>query len=178
MSGARLLRDDYGGPLKIIPHRRFSLDTPLSPSEVEARLRDAVEAPAVRWTRSDRPFTGRVEGATFDIMRNVQGRNSFRPQVRGTIVAAGRGARVTGTMQIHLVVLVMMGFLLLTLGVAFITFMVGELRRGAFNPVFIAPIVIVATLPVAMVVTFAREARRAFNELGRIVQASQGEGPR
>jgi hypothetical protein len=161
--------------MKIVPYRRFSLDTPLAPSEVEARLRDAVEPPVFRWTKPERPFTGSVDGATFDIMRSVQGRNSFRPRVRGTIVAAGHGARVTGTMQIHALVLLVMGLVLSVLGTAFVSLMLTELRSGGFYPVFIAPLVVIAVLPVAMVVTFAREARRAFSELGRIVQASQGE---
>ncbi|HEX6047790.1 MAG TPA: hypothetical protein VFZ21_00925 [Gemmatimonadaceae bacterium] len=161
--------------MKIVPSRRFSLDTPLAPSEVVVRLRDAVEPPMFRWTKPERPFTGRVDGATFDIMRSVQGRNSFRPQVRGTIAASGRGARVTGTMQIHPLVLVIMGLVVPTLGVVFASVIVAELQRGSFNPVFLAPIAAIVALPVAMVVTFAREAQRAFGELGQIVQASQGE---
>jgi hypothetical protein len=112
--------------MKIIPHRRFTIDTRLTPLEVQARLRDAVEAPTFRLTKPERPFTGRVDGASFDVMRSIQGRNSFRPRVRGTIEAAGRGAPLIG-------------------------------------------------LPTAMVVTFIREARRAFDEIGRIVDASHGE---
>lgn len=161
--------------MKIVPHRRFTIDTRLTPLEVQARLRDAVEAPTFRLTKPERPFTGRVDGASFDVMRSIQGRNSFRPRVRGAIEAAGRGARLTGTMQVHVLVLAVMALVLSVLGSVFGSLILTDLRGGFLNPLLLAPMVPIVALPVAMVITFIREARRAFDEIGRIVDASHGE---
>ena len=161
--------------MKILPYRRFTIETPLSPSEVETRLRGAVVAPAIRFTRPERPFTGHVDGNTFDVARSVSGRNSFRPRVRGRVEAAGRGARLEGTMAIDTLVLVFMGALLPTLGIAFGSLALEELRRGQVDPAAFIAVGVVIVVAVAAPAVFIPEARRALDELVRIVDASRGE---
>jgi hypothetical protein len=161
--------------MKLLPHRQFIIETPLPPSEVEARLRDAVEPPAFRLRKPERPFTGHVHGRTFDVMRSVHGRNSARPRIRGTVEAAGRGTRLTGTMQTHAIVLLLLGVLVFTLGSAFMALAIGSLRSGTFELPVLIPLGLVVALPVGMIVAFLPEARRSLAELGRVVDASHGE---
>lgn len=161
--------------MKLLPYRRFIIETSLPPSEVEARLRDAVEPPAFRLGKPERPFTGHVHGRTFDVMRSVQGRNSARPRIRGTVEAAGHGTRLTGTMQTHELVLLVLGVLVFTLGSAFVSLAIGALRSGTLQlPVFI-PLALVVLLPVGIIGAFIPEARRSLAELGRVVDASHGD---
>jgi hypothetical protein len=161
--------------MKLLPHRQFIIETPLPPSEVEARLRDAVEPPAFRFGKPERPFTGHVHGHTFDVMRSVHGRNSARPRIRGTVEAAGHGTRLTGTMQTHTIVLLLLGVLVFTLGSAFVALAIGTLRSGTFELPVLIPLGLIVVLPVGMIVAFIPEARRSLAELGRVVDASLGE---
>ena len=161
--------------MKLLPYRRFIIETPLPPSEVEARLRDAVEPPAFRLGKPERPFTGHVHGRTFDVMRSVQGRNSARPRIRGTVEAAGRGTRLTGTMQTHELVLLVLGVLVFTLGSAFVSLAIGALRSGTLQLPMLIPLGLVVLLPVAIIGAFVPEARRSLAELGRVVDASRGD---
>ena len=89
---------------RLLPYRRFSIDTPLSPDEAIARLREVVEP--VKWLRSSRDhavFEGAVTNDTFVIERILKGRNSFRPVVSGRVESVpGNGARVTGHMRLAL----------------------------------------------------------------------------
>ena len=159
----------------LLPYRRFIIETPLPPLEVETRLRDAVEPPAFRLGRPERPFTGHVHGRTFDVMRSVQGRNSARPRIRGSVEAAGRGTRLTGTMQIHALVLLILGVVVFAVGSAFLSLAVGALRSGTLQLPLLIPLGLVVLLPVAMIGAFIPEARRSLTELGRVVDASHGE---
>ena len=161
--------------MKLLPYRRFIIETALPPSEVEARLRDAVEPPAFRLGKPERPFTGHVHGRTFDVMRSVRGRNSARPRIRGTVEAAGHGTRLTGTMQIHQLVLLVLGVLVFTLGSAFLSLAIGALRSGTLELPVLIPLGLVVLLPVAIIGAFTPEARRSLAELGRVVDASHGD---
>ena len=161
--------------MKLLPYRRFIIETQLPPSEVEARLRDAVEPPAFRLGKPERPFTGHVHGHTFDVMRSVQGRNSARPRIRGTVEAAGHGTRLTGTMQTHELVLLVLGILVFILGSAFVSLAIGALRSGTLELPVLIPLGLVVALPVGMFAAFIPEARRSLAELGRVVDASHGE---
>jgi len=61
--------------MKLLPYRRFAIDSPLTPDEVAARLRGAIEPPRmVAFSRPERPLVGRLDGTTFDVMRSVTGR--------------------------------------------------------------------------------------------------------
>ena len=161
--------------MKLLPYRRFIIETPLPSSEVEARLRDAVEPPAFRLGKPKRPFTGHVHGRTFDVMRSVQGRNSARPRIRGTVEATGRGTRLTGTMQTHELVLLILGVVVFTVGSAFVSLAIEALRSGTFQLPMLIPLGLVVVVPVAIIGAFIPEARRSLAELGRVVDASHGE---
>jgi hypothetical protein len=162
--------------MKLLPYRRFTIETRLAPPDVAARLRDAVEPPSLRLVRRpERPFTGRVDGTTFDVMRSVRGRNSFRPRIRGTVEATGRGARLTGTMRLHELVIVFIGGFVAIAGVAFLSMVVRNLVSGELQKETLIPLGILVVLGGMTIGGFIPEARRAFDELGRIVDASQGE---
>ena len=161
--------------MKLLPFRRFVIETPLPSPEVEARLRDAVEPPAFRLRKPERPFTGHVHGRTFDVMRSVHGRNSARPRIRGTVEPAGRGTRLTGTMQTHGIVLLLLGVVVFTVGSAFVSLAIEALRSGTFLFPVLIPLGLVVALPIGMIAAFMPEARRSLAELGRVVDASHGE---
>jgi hypothetical protein len=162
--------------MKLLPYRRFAIETPLTPGEVTARLRDAIEPPRTfAFSRPERPLVGRLDGTTFDVMRNVTGRNSFRPRVRGSIEAAGSGARLTGTMQLHEIVMLLMGGLLLVAGSVFLSMAAQNLRSGRLETPTLAVLGAVVFLGAISIGGFVSETRPVLDELGRLVDARHGE---
>jgi hypothetical protein len=54
----------------------------------------------------DKPFVGRIEGASFRILRRIYHRNSYRPRIQGSVHDVPGGADVDLTMSISPVVLI------------------------------------------------------------------------
>ena len=162
--------------MKLLPYRRFAIDTPLTPGEVAARLREAIEPPrTLAFSRPERPLVGRLDGTTFDVMRSVTGRNSFRPRVRGTIEAAGSGARLTGTMQLHEIVMLLMGGLFAVAGSALLSMAAQDLRSGHLETPTLAVFGVVVFFGVIAIGGFISETRPVLDELVRLVDARDGE---
>jgi hypothetical protein len=76
----------------------LSIETALSPDAAHRKLADATDTGwiGLESLKRDRRkiFVGAMDGNTFTIERILLFRNSFRPIVRGTIVASSRGASV------------------------------------------------------------------------------------
>lgn len=162
--------------MNLLPYRRFAIDTSLTPDEVAARLRDAIEPPRTSvFTRPERPLVGRLDGTTFDVMRNVAGRSSFRPRVRGTIEAAGSGARLTGTMRLHEIVMLFMGGLLAVAGSVFLSMAAQNLRSGHLETPTLAAFGAVVFFGAITMGGFIAETRPVLHELVRLVDARHGE---
>jgi len=95
--------------MNLLPYRKIELYSPLPADAVVRRLRNAVEPK--RWLRfgaGDCPFEGTVTQTTFNIQRIISYRNSFLPQIRGTIIPEGNGSRISLTMQLHIAVAIFM----------------------------------------------------------------------
>lgn len=121
---------------------------------------------------STAPLTGRVTGPSFSVMRTSQGRNSFRPVIRGTIEPAPGGSRIHGTMRLHEAVLVFLGFLILGPVWFFLGGLMPSLREDGFSrSAFLIPAAALF-LVVMAVFGFALERRRA---LAILTQVLEGE---
>jgi len=62
---------------------------------------------------NDKPFVGGIDGSSFRLLRRIYHRNSFRPQIRGSVIDVPGGSHVDLTMSISPVVVV---FLLVWFG--------------------------------------------------------------
>src|ERR1700752_528959 len=102
------------GRMPLLPHKSYELVSDKTPSEIEAAMRSAV-APRRSFGSgaATRPFEGEVGDRTFDVQRAIGYRNSFLPQVRGEIMAAPGGSRISVRMRLRLVLLV---FLIMWIG--------------------------------------------------------------
>jgi len=108
-----------------MPFYRFQIESPLTTDTILVRIRALVrESPGFwqsvresfgRRSASSPPFIGRVEGTHFRIRRDISYRNSFLPQVHGSVVPNPVGANVKVTMYLHPFVA---AFMLLWLGTA------------------------------------------------------------
>jgi len=152
-----------------LPFARFSIDTNLSHAETRNRLVAAVETRRFTfWSKSERPFLGRVEMNEFRIRRNINYRNSFLPIIRGCIQAQERGSRVQGTMRPHALVLAFLvfwcaGVVVIGGAVSFAMLAESGRRADALLPV---GMLLFAWLLTSIGFTFeARKAERVLREL-------------
>ena len=121
--------------MRLLPFRRFTDGkTPLAPHQAQARLRNAI---AVRWTfgfsKPDQPFVGSFDGKSLR-------RNEVCSPTQLPLPVHPRLDRVHGEgyapkrywMQLHHIVLVLMGFLMLAAGSVFLS---GAARSAASRQV-------------------------------------------
>lgn len=96
--------------MKIYPKYLFTIDSPLSASEMVSVLESAVEPPKlVRWGASgSRSYQGEFTHSGFKIWRIISYRNSFLPIIEGTIIPVTSGSRVAVTMRLHRFIAVFM----------------------------------------------------------------------
>jgi hypothetical protein len=156
--------------VRLLPYRRFAIETALPPAEVQARLRDAVEPrKSLRWPSGDhKAFEGEVRASGFELERIIDYRNSFLPRVRGTITPSTRGTRLAGTMRLHDVVAAFMIIWLTAVGGACLLFVPHAASAGSLEPAALIPLgmlVVGLVLPVAAFIPEARKARRLLAEL-------------
>ena len=78
-------------------------------------------------------------------------------------------------MRLHELVIVFIGGFVAIAGVAFLSMVVRNLVSGELQKETLIPLGILVVLGGMTIGGFIPEARRAFDELGRIVDASQGE---
>ena len=103
----------------ILPSRHLVLLSPLPPDKAEAALAAAVK-PRLNWKqrfqmrnwRRDGKFMGEVAETRFDIVRDINYRNSFLPFIKGSIALAqsGAGSDVTVSMKMQRLVTIFTGF--------------------------------------------------------------------
>ena len=96
-----------------LPLEYIIYKTRLSKEQTMQKLTDAIEAEkafgfgAYNYTYS-KPYIGRIKGNNFEIKRAINYRNSFLPQIKGTVYSEFDGTRVKVTMKPHSTVLVFM----------------------------------------------------------------------
>ncbi|MEQ9317691.1 MAG: hypothetical protein RIF41_00980 [Polyangiaceae bacterium] len=95
----------------IFPYRTLTIETSLSPAEVHERLEKDV-APRRGTLRVFEVglYNGRVDETGFDFRRSISGRNSFLPNVVGTIEPTPFGSRVHVHLKMPTVVTVFLAF--------------------------------------------------------------------
>jgi hypothetical protein len=166
--------------LRLLPSRRFVVETPLSPDEVLRRLADSVEAP--RWRRGrlahptlKRPFVGAVTGDAFDVERASVQRNGFRPVVVGRVMSAEGGARVSGRIRLRYPG---MAFLALWCGGLLVGATVlarRALAAGRFDPLILGPVGMIVAGIALTAVGFVPETRQALATLTKVVKGTRAE---
>ena len=163
-----------------LPYRRFSIDTGLGHVETLERLR-AMVAPS-RWSwgalfgaRPDKPFTGEIDDARFNLSRVIRYRNSFLPQIRGRVTAGAAGTEIKGTMAIHPLV---GAFMAVWLGAAaFGAVLIGQhaMDGGRLHPGALIPFGMLVFGIALMLGCFTPEARRALRMIATAVNASRAK---
>lgn len=152
--------------------RRVVFDSPHGVAEAQARLAHEVAAPAWSMRRDQRTqlFEGTVSDGRFEVVRRVQGRNSFRPMIEGQLSPSAGGSRIEVRLRMSPAVLVLLAILL---GVGGLVASVAAFDLLARNEVVTAALVILAVPAVAFAVLglAGSEARRATRMLAGVFDA-------
>jgi hypothetical protein len=168
--------------MPLLPHYKFELQSPLTPDRVVETLAGSVEPK--RWLRlrgGDCPFQGKVTESEFEISRIIRYRNSFLPQIRGTIAPDRAGSRVSISMRLHYFVLVFMAlwFSFVAMGCAISIVALALGSGNAIGVVITAGMVVFGWALCVGSFTFeARKAERLLTELLRanLVVRADGRG--
>jgi hypothetical protein len=166
--------------VRLLPTRRFVVETSLPPADVLRRLADAVEAPAWRKGKlahpsMKRPFVGTVDGDAFDMERASYQRNAFRPVIEGRVEPAEGGARVSGRMHVRYpgMVFLAVWFAGLLVGIAVLA------RRavdaGRFDPLILGPVGMIVAGVAITAIGFIPETRQALAALTKVVKGARAE---
>jgi diamine N-acetyltransferase len=157
----------------LIPFRRFVIESPLPLATAHARLAAAV-APT-RWLHfgGARPFEGRVDDTSFEIRRIIFYGNGGRPRIRGTLVPAGTGTTVEGSMTLS-------PFTRVFLTIWFGGVLVGcvatliDVATGERDPLVMIPFAMLAFGVLIIIGSFVFETRKALRLLSRVFGAAGG----
>ena len=89
----------------------FHIDLPNQPHILNERLRSIVRGElgfkeyfqrTLSWQKTTGlPFIGRVQDDSFSLRRDIRGRNSFLPRIRGHVTPTQTGTRISVLMFIH-----------------------------------------------------------------------------
>ncbi|MCT2560853.1 hypothetical protein [Chryseobacterium herbae] len=92
--------------MKYLPFERIIYKTNLSEQEVVTRLSGFVEPKKFSWGKSStqKEYEGFVNNNRFEINRIINYRNSFLPQISGTIQKNNYGTQIEITMKLHVLV--------------------------------------------------------------------------
>ena len=90
----------------ILPFQTLRYTTQMAPGQAVSTLRENVGTS--KWfSRPPQRYVGRVEeDGTFDIRRNIGGRNSFLPSLHGNVKGAPSGSDISIQFRIHPAVIV------------------------------------------------------------------------
>jgi hypothetical protein len=76
--------------MKIVPTEEFNLETNLTEEEVANRIKNIIETRksdfVIFKNKFSKPYSGYIRNNKFEIKRNIEGRNSFVPNICGIIV--------------------------------------------------------------------------------------------
>jgi hypothetical protein len=133
--------------------RTFTIDAPVPPAQVRARLQAVTRPPRAfrehldafwgRFEPEGPAFIGDVDDDSFSLRRDIRYHNAFLPQIEGSMVAAGVGTQVS----VHLSIgPISMGFMSL--------WMIG-FGIGSVHALFRQHTTLDALVPLAMFVVVA-----------------------
>jgi len=98
-----------------IPYDEYQTESPLSSQTIRTKLLYAVDTTA-KWYQhsSNKAYRGQVTDDEFRIYRNIKGRNTYLPVIKGNFEQKAEGTKVVIVFSLHPIVLI--SLLLLTVG--------------------------------------------------------------
>ena len=125
--------------MAFLPFERYNIFTQLSIDEIRERLDLNIE-PTKPFTlfpsesNNDAMYEGSVYGNQFSMQRKIGYRNSFNPQIKGTIITEEKSNHIHIVMTMHPAVMIFMGIWLSGALFAAVAAFISELQKEHFEP--------------------------------------------
>ncbi|MCI4668895.1 MAG: hypothetical protein MRZ79_12230 [Bacteroidia bacterium] len=133
--------------MNYLPVRKLTYNTKLSYEEVRIRLNEHVEAQkplrpvGYLFRKKDhKAYEGFIKKENFQVSRIIHSRNSFIPQIKGTIEPTNQGSKIHVKMQLHELVLIFMAVWMGGTGLAFFAFLWSAIKAEVHFLVPLAPL--------------------------------------
>ncbi len=160
--------------MKLIPSDQIDILSPHTKAEVEYRLKENIQPKRgieLRLTKpkNQKAFEGVLTQNGFQIQRVITGKNSFLPQIEGTIQEGMNGTKIQIDLTIHRFVIVFMTIWLVMIGFSLIGTIYGIITQDT-NPMFAFVPLIMIAFGIGMVhFGYGSEKKKSVDELKRIL---------
>lgn len=99
--------------MNLILFEDFSIISPLSAEMVQTEVEKQIEKPVYSLKRifskpSERYFTGKISNCSFKVIRQISGRNSFLPLIKGSIKPYLDGSLIHIRFKMHPIIICML----------------------------------------------------------------------
>ena len=159
--------------MELFVYQKSSIVSSLSPDVIQARLEGEISRPVYGFKRlfSRSPgtaFTGKIQNNIFAVMPTISGRNSFLPQIKGSITPYLTGSLVHVKFKIHpITVIVTIAFTGL-FGSAWIADL--NKTKYSYSATNVVPFVIFLFMLLLAVIELKRQSAKALNILTEIAE--------
>ena len=129
--------------MKLLPLKRYTLISPLSPKAIIAALNAQICGPDEYRQETWKPYAGTVDDKSFAIRRLKPGKNSMvksANHIAGNITAAGTGSSIIITMSFP--ILLFIASEIITLGVLMYFILSTAMNSDGFSYLYILPFII------------------------------------
>ena len=160
--------------MKLIPSDKIEIISPYSKSELEGRLKENIQPKRGIELRLSKPknqktFEGILTQSGFKIQRVITGKNSFLPQIEGTIQEGLNGTKIKIDLTIHRFVVVFMAIWLGLIGFFLIGTIYGIITQDTNPMLAFMPLIMIA-FGIGMVhFGYGSEKKKSIDELKRIL---------
>ncbi|MCJ7935297.1 MAG: hypothetical protein MUW56_17145 [Chryseobacterium sp.] len=158
--------------MKYLPFERITYRTNLSEQEIITKLSGFVEPKKFGFGRNPiKEYEGSVDNNRFEINRIIKNRNSFLPQISGTIQKNNDGTQIEVTMKLHAFVFF---FLIVWCSLAlffFICLCVRDIRDKEISVDFFLPLFMLLFVYALTMLGFKMESKKSKEYLRKSFEA-------
>lgn len=159
--------------MKYLPFEFLLYETELSEQEALEKLSDCTQPKKMRFFKAYNPtktYEGSIDENTFEISRIINYRNSFLPQITGTVQNNGSRTEIEIKMQLNTIVLL---FLIFCCSMVFLFFLMAIFSAAEITIASFAPLLMLVFIYFLTIFCFNYESTKAKAELKKIFKAQK-----
>lgn len=158
--------------MKYLPFEHIIFNTNLSEQEIMRKLSDVVEPKKFRFGRNfTKDYQGSVKTNSFDINRNIIYRNSFLPNIKGTIEKNNYGTQIQVTMKLDVFVILFLTVWCLFTFLFFVMLFTKGIGDKEPKGVVLIPVVMLLFIYGLTMICFKLESQKSKEYLRKIFEA-------
>ncbi|AZB25527.1 hypothetical protein KB553_22560 [Chryseobacterium rhizoplanae] len=157
--------------MKYLPFERIIFNTNLPEQEVMTRLLDFVEPKKFFSWKHIKDYEGSVDTNSFDISRVIKYRNSFLPQISGSIQKNNYGTQIQVTMKLHIFTFFFLIVWCLMASSFFMMILIKEIEDQKITGFFLIPLIMLLFMYGMTMAGFKIESKKSKEYLRKAFEA-------